>query len=423
MAGGNLSIPPLLKEQTIAEWEHFFRAAVTSLLAQEGGERLAIGILPAYVCRRATERQVVREVVQEAKTLDEAFEILRTLDPPIDRTQAMVLLCRKDWVPGVLIDDYFYELRTTATHAQAPNKIVCTILIAQLPTNVQVPVKEWLTTREEIDSRQERDFIRLVRQTLTDKGVALDKGNRDFARICMLQDESVLSQERREATSTSSKDCVHTQSSHSHPVDSSHDSNSEQVNDKVNSVRYQSRRKRNRIQQQESNGRTYSTWTTRKSACYVCGVHGHFARSCPEQFCQLCGKRGHDKRDCRTKNRVLLAEFANSSLHTNELGVVSRIYLNGTPLIAMLDSGAQPNIVDKETLTSLGAKYVSYPGQVNGVGATPVETLGRVQLHLDIGEKISVDQMFLVLDIDEPTIILGRDFFVIFIYRVRLGKP
>ena len=65
---------------------------------------MLVGILPAYVCRRAAERQVVR--VQEAKTLDEAFDILlRTLDPPVDRTQAMVSLCRQDWAPGVLIDD------------------------------------------------------------------------------------------------------------------------------------------------------------------------------------------------------------------------------------------------------------------------------------------------------------------------------
>ena len=74
----------------------------------------------------------------------------------------------------------------------------------------------------------------------------------------------------------------------------------------------------------------------------MCGVYGHFARSCPDQFCQGCGKRGHNKRDCRTKNRVLVADFANGSLRTNELGVVSRVSLNGTDLVAMLDSGAQP---------------------------------------------------------------------------------
>ena len=130
MANGNVSVPPLQKDQKITNWEHYFRAGVASLLVQEGGEKFAISVLPAYTCRRTAERQVVREVVQEAKTLDEAFEILRRLDPPMDRTQAMVSLCRQDWSPGVFIDDYFYELWSIAVEAQAPPKMVCTLLIA-----------------------------------------------------------------------------------------------------------------------------------------------------------------------------------------------------------------------------------------------------------------------------------------------------
>ena len=61
----NLNIPPPLKDQTIAEWEHFFRAALASLLTQEGGEKFAISTLLAHVCRRPSEREVIREVVEE----------------------------------------------------------------------------------------------------------------------------------------------------------------------------------------------------------------------------------------------------------------------------------------------------------------------------------------------------------------------
>ena len=180
----NVNIPPLLKDQTIAEWEHFFTAAVATLLTQEGGEKFAITILPAYICRRQAEREVVREVVKDAKRLDEAFETLRTLDPPIDRTQAMVSLCRQDWSPGVLIDDYFYLLKLDGDRAEAPLKMVCTLLIAQLPSPIQSGFKDWLATREEIDPKQAHAFIDNVRKILTEKGIALDKGNRNFARIC-----------------------------------------------------------------------------------------------------------------------------------------------------------------------------------------------------------------------------------------------
>ena len=154
-----------------------------SLLTQDGGEKFAISILPAYVCRRPAEREVVLEVVKEATTLNEAFEILRVLDPPIDRTRAMVALCRQDWEPGVLVDDYFYQLKVDDERAQAPLRMVCTLLIAQLPTPVQAPIKEWLATKEEIDSRQARAFVEYVRETLTERGIALDKGNMDFSSV------------------------------------------------------------------------------------------------------------------------------------------------------------------------------------------------------------------------------------------------
>ena len=65
-------------------------------------------------------------MVEEGKTLDEAFEILRTLDPPKDKTHAMVSLCRLDWAPGVLVDDFFFELKMLASRAQAPLNMVCT---------------------------------------------------------------------------------------------------------------------------------------------------------------------------------------------------------------------------------------------------------------------------------------------------------
>ena len=86
-------------------------------------------------------------------------------------------------------------------------------------------------------------------------------------------------------------------------------------------------------------------WGSRKLGCFVCGIQGHFARSCPDQFCQQCGKRGHHRRDCKTGNRVLLADT--SSGRATESGVVVRITLNGVPIVTMLDSGAQPSIVDK----------------------------------------------------------------------------
>ena len=98
---GGLNVPPLQRDDRIEEWERLFRAAIVPLLAQDGGERLAITMLPAFICRRVAERQIAREVVNEAQTLDEAFKTLRdNLDPPVDCMKAMQEIRDKEGLPG-----------------------------------------------------------------------------------------------------------------------------------------------------------------------------------------------------------------------------------------------------------------------------------------------------------------------------------
>ena len=66
MANGNVSVPPLQKDQKITDWEHFFRAGLASLLVQEGGKKFAISTSPhTYVvgqqngkwCERSYRKQ------------------------------------------------------------------------------------------------------------------------------------------------------------------------------------------------------------------------------------------------------------------------------------------------------------------------------------------------------------------------------
>ena len=338
-------------------------------MTREGGEKFAITILPAYICRRPAEREVVREVVKEATALDEAFETLRALDPPIDRTQAMVSLCRQDWTPGVLIDDYFYQLKLDATRAQAPLRMVCTLLIPQFPTPVQGYLKDWLATKEEIDSRQALAFIDYVRQTLSEKGIALDKGTRDFTRVCKVEDNEMDREKGKESESLPGD-------SHDNFTDygKSLKRHTEPPYEVVNTVRYQSGRKWGR--QQPRGGRHATVFTNRRTGCFICGVEGHFARYCTEQFCQHCGKKGHDRRDCKSRNKVMLVDSDEPSPNISESAVVVRITLNDFLVVAMLDSGAQPSIIDKVTLSSLGVDITARPSHIHGVGKSVVD-LGK----------------------------------------------
>ena len=107
-----------------------------------------------------------------------------------------------------------------------------------------------------------------------------------------------------------------------------------------------------------------------------------------------------------------------------------RITLNDVPIVALLDSGAQPSIVDKGILISMGVEFLSYPGYIHGGGSTPVATLVRVQLVISIGQDYSIKHTFLVIDTNDSTIILERDFLSRFDstefdwgnHRIRLGK-
>ena len=110
-------------------------------------------------------------------------------------------------------------------------------------------------------------------------------------------------------------------------------------------------------------------------------------------------KEGHNRRDCYSKREVL-------SIDQGEL----RIKLNNLENVVMLDSGAQPSIIDYETLSKLHIGYRVCPSRAHGVCATPIPTRGFVDLQVTIGNECPRMHRFVVLDSAEQTIILGRDF-------------
>ena len=80
-------------------------------------------------------------------TLDEAFDLLATLDDPIDQYEALQKLCRRSWLHGVHIDDYYYDIKRLVKDALADNNLVCKILLGQLPKAVKLKAKEDYTAK------------------------------------------------------------------------------------------------------------------------------------------------------------------------------------------------------------------------------------------------------------------------------------
>ena len=128
--------------------------------------------------------------MSEADNLDTAFEtLIKCLDSPIDPQQSLLTLCHKEWEAGVPIGDYFYELRSAAQEAQAPLRMACLALTSQLPPAVQNILKDWIATQDEITKPIARDFIVVVRKRLTEKGIPLDRGNRDLNPLLEVRSE------------------------------------------------------------------------------------------------------------------------------------------------------------------------------------------------------------------------------------------
>ena len=252
------------------------------------------------------------------------------------------------------MDDYFYSLRTAAEEAGAPLRMACLLLTGQLPPAVQSHIKEWINGREEVTRATAREFIiLLVRRVLTEKGISLDLGYRSMNRV-MVADNS---HEKSLAPKTAPLFEGEPKSPQNQlpPGPTRHT--------EVNVVRGMQRERMGRPRYRAGFSRGGQA---RSFSCYFCGEPNHIQRNCPKQFCQKCGKQGHNRRDYYSKRQVLTLDTSEGT-QTNHSGAVIEISLNGCEKWALLDSGANPSIVDAQSLRSIWDNYATNPSRVYGV--------------------------------------------------------
>ena len=110
------------------------------------------------------------------------------------------------------------------------------------------------------------------------------------------------------------------------------------------------------------------------------------------------------------KRRNYIIKHYEASRNDIQSGVVIRVGLNGYSSQVLLDSGAQPSIVDVQSLKAIGLDYKLRRSKVHGVCATPIETMGEVELCVDVRKGEVMNHKFTILRSPEPTVILGMDF-------------
>ena len=86
--------------------------------------------------------------------------------------------------------------------------------------------------------------------------------------------------------------------------------------------------------------------------------------------------------------------------------------VEGNPGVALLDTGAKPSVIDAITLREFGLAHRERKkrSQVFGLGRSAVAVSGQVEVEIDIGNDQRVLQCLQVIDVEEPTFILGREF-------------
>ena len=385
----NLPIPALKAAERIEDWKPLFEAGVATLLANgPKGEALAIGLLPAYVNRRTAERELVREVLRDCKDLKTAFEVLiSTLDPPVDKYQYMQEMCRLDWIPGVQVDDFFYELKRLGVKAAANLSFVCSLFVSQLPKDIQSKAKTWLADQAQLSDSSLRTFVKEVKSWMVERGLPLDRGSRNFV-------GAVRQQESDRVASASG------------PSSSERDSSVGPAIPDPGAAAYGD-------DGDATPPRVYAVHKKRGkgSQCYLCNSPDHLMYKCPSRHCAKCGKKGHSAKDCRSGQKVYHVSSGNEG--TDEHAVTLGVQFDGAHVAALLDSGASMSVIDERSV--LGAKlgnkvkYTNDLDSVSGVGGKAM-VLGNLSVDVDVGDGQKVNHSLKVLGGVETVIILGRDF-------------
>ena len=415
-----MSIPELLKDERIEKWKPLFDAATAATRTTDGGGKKSLQMLPAHICRTLAERELVVEVVAEhleTGDVERAFAVLiENLDPPPDPHRALQTLCRTDWAQGEEIDVFFYRIKNAGSEAKAPMRLICSVLVGQLPEPVQPSIKEWLGRDEdgEISLHRSREFIRKVKSGLLEKGYKSDFGYRNLGHIAVL-----CEQVTRQGTQ---------QQQDEEPTD--HNIRELPESDVMKVDRYARK--------------TTDTWRgyrgnptrgfrnhnpTPRARCYICGSDRHLIARCPQKRCPRCGDKGHGLPECNDHKKNVLYTGGGVKDYP-ETAVVIQVRFNGNPIHVMLDTGAQPSVIDKATLETMNIPYYTKQDKVYGVGKSPIQVCGTLEVEIDAGEGQIIRHRIEVLDTSSRTAILGRDFLANFEevcfdmqnFRVRLGE-
>ena len=110
---------------------------------------------------------------------------------------------------------------------------------------------------------------------------------------------------------------------------------------------------------------------------YICGSNQHFMYQCPERNCPKCGEKGHKTGNCpNTKGYMGVFQAVSRQEGIKDIAVVVPMKWNDQPIDVMIDTGADPSVVDKRIIQAMQIPYETKEDRVYWLGRTPLVVCG-----------------------------------------------
>ena len=112
-------------------------------------------------------------------------------------------------------------------------------------------------------------------------------------------------------------------------------------------------------------------------------------------LCEMWRKTTRGSPHTRSRRGIFLATTQHSVVH--ETAVVVPVKWNGKPINVMMNTGADPSVVDRGTVQKMDISYSTKYSQVYGLGRTVLAVCGTACVAIYVGDGRTLELMIMMI--------------------------